>query len=152
MLVGKRGVSGPSSIGHPYKKSQPSLTPPHLIATAYEIVHLIMSSISISTIFLLCALLPLLLAPPPTSPHHNYLFQWYLFAIYKAPNKTIQVAIYHHFLHDLHCKFGYVPLLLQTLPGRSLTKLDSHLYQCICKSQPERSLFRFLFFPFQSRL
>jgi len=106
MLVGKRGVS------------------------AYELVHLIMSSISISAIFLLCA--PLL-SFVPTSCSRLLSVQWCIFAIYEAPDQTVQTAIYRHFLHDLSCKF-------------------SCIHQCISKGRPERSLFRIFFFSFESRL
>jgi hypothetical protein len=64
-----------------------------------------MSSISISTIIILCALLFPFVPSKPLTP---IIFQWYLFAIYKAPNEAIQDTIHRYIQHDLPCKFRYV--------------------------------------------
>ena len=102
--------------------------PRHLIATAYEVVHLIMSSISISAIIILCA--PFVLLLVPSNLLTSSFSQWYLFAIYKAPNETIQDTIHHYIWRDLPCKLRYAPLEPE-LSKHSLTGADSFVYQCI---------------------
>ena len=65
-----------------------------------------MSSISISVIILLCALLSPFI---PGKLLTQIIPQRYLFAIYKAPHEIIQVTVHRCIRHRLSCKSRYVP-------------------------------------------
>ena len=107
-----------------------------------------MSSISISAVTVLCALLSLLV---PRRLLTLIILQWYLFAIYEAPNETVQDTIRCYIRHDLPCKFRYVRSNPNP-PNVRLPGANSWVYQCIYKGRRGRSLFRFFFFSFKSRL
>lgn len=91
-----------------------------------------MSSVSISAIFLLYALLSTFAPTKSLTPN---IFQWYLFAIYKAPNETIQVAIYRHFRHDLSCKFRYAHCNLNLRNTRSSKPIAGSISVSVKASQ-----------------
>jgi len=133
-------------VRRPWVESCSRLTPYN--RAAYGVVHLIMSSISISTIIILCVLLFPFVPSKLLTP---IVLQWYLFAIYEAPNETVQDTIHRCIRHCLPCKFRYVPSNPQPFE-QSLTGIDSRVYNCIYKGQPERSLSHFFFFSFKSRL
>lgn len=57
----------------------------------------------------------------PGNPLKPIVSQWYLFAIYTAPNETIQVAIYRHFLHHLPRKLRYIRFIPNPSNSRSLS-------------------------------